>query len=453
MEDDVNEVVYGGVDNQPFQSFQFILYCGEEEIELDNVRTVTISSNFIGSVSDVINVDCLMGNGDFTYDVLPYKNNLYMHMLVTYIDSKGEEQNFKRLLHTVITNKESSGKTVDKRLISKEDMNKENPTVVKFACYDLEIMTMKKVGSELNVKGTTLLNAMKANFGHYVKKADIKIDGEDLTLTTNIFHPDNDFDISNITVDQASTTDIDLTTVPIYLQDKYGVYNSGLVCYYQNIGTPTFYVRPQLDPRMIDKLPEEIVDIFIPNNVRTIENCTSTYVDSGGILKIVSPSIDKFIDDGENRLEDKGKAIAFRDNEVTRRSAKISIDGDTVTNLSGAYTVQGSRKIDDKPAKIKNYGSASNLYAKRSLILMNESRAVPLTWRSSCHFIIKPSMPLRVHYEDNENDELIVKTYTGNIAMINTFISFKGNELFSNSEIVALLLDEEEVDDESGDES
>lgn len=450
MEEDVNEVVNGGVLNQKFHSLQFILYAGENEIELTNVRTVTISSDFISNVSDVINLDCLMGNGDFTYDVLPYKNELYMHMIATYIDSKDEEQTFTKLLYTVLTNKESTGKTVDKRLITQEDLNRENPTVVKFACYDIEVTTMQKVNSELNVKGTTVKNAIKANFGHYVKKANIKIDGEDLTITTNVYPPDNDFDIAHIVVDQSSTTDINLTTVPFFLQDKYGVYNSGLISYFQNVGTPTYYVRPQLDPRMIDTLPDELVDIFIPNNVRVIENCESTYVDSGGILKIVSPSIDKLLDDGENRLEEHGKAIAFRDNEVTRRSVKIEINGDKVTNLSGPFKVQAMREVvNTRPAKIKNMGSASNLYAKRSVIIMNESRAVPLTWRNSCHFIIKPSMPLRVHYEDNVDGEMVVKTYTGNIGIINTFISFKGNEMFSNSEIIALLLDEEEPKEES----
>lgn len=454
LEEDIIDVTEAGINNSKIQSFSLILCHGEEETELENIRQLTISSNFITNVSDIITFDCLYGYGDFVYDILPYKSDLYVNLLVEYQDAKGETQTFTKWLSCFLTNKDLSSKTNEKLLMSREDLNKEQPLVLKFTCYDLIATTLKKVPSTMMLKGVKVEHALKANFSYYVKKAQVKIDGEDVKMSVDIVEPDNTTKLAHIVVDQGPNTNLDLTTIPFYLQDKFGVYNSGIVSYFQDYGEPKVFIRPQLDPRMYDNDVCKSLDILISNDKKEASALESSYADIGGILKIVSPDIKGLFDDGENRLENDGRAIVYRDNEMTRRAVKVTISDKVVKNEDTNYSkldfkLQTARGLTRKPTKIKMLGSKSNMYAERSKLFLSEARLVPVKWPQSCHFIIEPSMPTVVHYEDNE-DGLgnVVKKYPGNVAIINTLFTFRNDEVTSSSELIVMLLDDLSEEDD-----
>lgn len=446
LEEDILDVGSSGVSAYQYNELKFTLIHGELETELTMLKEVTIRSDFYNSVSDTITVSCLFPSGDFVYDVLPYKSTLYMNMTCKYIDGTAEIKTFNKLLVAYIENKELTSHTEDKRYLNRDELNKEMPMVLIFSCYDIEVLTMKKINSKMGLKSVTLKQAIQANFSYYIQEAEAKIDDNNLEVKLDMLEPDNNDKITHIYLDQGPNTNIDITTIPFYLQDKYGIYNTGLISYYQNHGEPTVYVRPQLNPMMYDELDKK-VDIFIPSVKRVTDVNDKSYSEVSGILKIVSPSIDKFHDDGNLRKANDGGAIAYRDQENLKRASKITIDGDKIVNDAPGYKVQGMGKLSGSE-KIKFLGNTTNLYNERTKIIINEARVVPLVWRNSCPFIVQPAMPVKIHYEFKNYEDVIVKTYTGNIAGISTLFTFTDQGIFPNSELIVFLLDEEETNED-----
>lgn len=442
IDEDIDDIIRYGLDCSSVTKFKLILYHGTEETEITHIKNIAITSNFIENVSDVIRVECIYPQGDFVYDVLANRDELYMYMEVTYLKPDGTTETFNKLLSVFLDKKYTNSKTQEKRLIERDVLNKEIPMTIIFMCYDVSIAIIKKIQSEMSLKGVTLKQALEANFKNYVSEKEVVIDGENLEFDLEITEPHNTGRHERIQIEMGNNTDIDLTTLPFYLQEKYGIYNSGIISYMQHIGKPTIYVKPQINPAEYDK-SEKKIDIFVSNVASKNKGVDKSYIDVEGVIKIITHDLDVSDDDGDERISQKGIAIIYRDSDTLRPKVNIDVDGNRVNNQGYGYKMQSMRNMDKSINKVKFVGNTDNPYNERTKLILNELRMSVVTWSNSCPFFILPGMPVRIHYERlNSDGEYEVKKMVGNVSMINTIFSFTDFLIHSNSKIFISTLDE-----------
>ena len=216
--------------------------------------------------------------------------------------------------------------------------------------------------------------------------------------SVNIYKPDNPQVYGSVIIPPMKY----LSDVFPYLQDRYGIYSSGLGYY---VTGNTIYIYPAFDKDPSHSPVEGVIHLIHgpKNNYLGLDSYhttveTDTWILSVSDVEIKKPGIAAEENDGNtmtvsnpNNAMDSGVVIG-KDGSVTR-------DTSTVTTIQLA----GSKSMKTNSNVPKYKGSSSNIYKLTSDMAASEYDYIGLVWLQSVPRFIKPGQSILYHYDSKDN--------------------------------------------------
>ena len=368
-----------------------------------------------GALGDVRQIECLMSLGDYTYDVLPYRDNMYIDIteipLMEGTSSRNWERRagtkrYKAILdlkggdNTTLTNKSPAMTT--KAQMNQMGMKSVVFTLVDEVCYKLMMTT---VGATL--RQMTTLDMLVWLHTYYFEKlfegSNKRIEG------LNIWRENSNPDIQH----QIAFPDgILLKDVPKFLQnDEVGVYPTGLGRFIQD---NQLYVYPLFDVTRYQKNARVLNIINMPNE--RFQGSEKTF--------LVTPKSITIIATGNNTSDDQSTGVKIQDGNGLRfgDAAKLLFQGtvkgnrmllDRATNLfevAGEKLAEGVNNVRWAAERF-----SSNPYKHYTTMAQKRGQPLKVQWFRSNVDLLEPGMPVRYQTLDGDT----VKTYYGTLLGVN----------------------------------
>lgn len=367
------------------------------------------------AMGDVRQVECLMLLGEYTYDLLPYRDNLIVDLTEIPLmdgqstrnwDRRAGTKRYKAIIdmqgtdNTVLTNK--SAAMTDKRQMDMIGMKSVVLTLIDEVCYKLMMVT---IGTTL--RQMTTLDMLIWIHNYYFKKL---FDGSNTRVeSTNIWRQDFNPDIQH----QIAFPDgLPLKDVPKFLQnDEVGVYPTGLGRYYQD---SRFYVYPLFDFTRYRKNARVLNIINMPNE--RFQGTEKTFLVTPNSVTIIATGNIKGDDLTTGNRIQYGNGVRFGDAK-TLLTQGLTKDNrlllDRATNL---YEVAG----DPLAGGLNNVQWASerfsaNPYKHYTEMAQQQGQSVNVQWFRGNVDLLDPGMPTRYQVLDGDT----VRTYYGTLLGVN----------------------------------
>lgn len=368
-----------------------------------------------GPLGDIRQIECLMLLGDYTYDLLPYRDNIYIDITEIPLMEGTSSRNWERFAgtkrykaildlkgddNTVLTNKSPAMTT--KVQMNQVGLKSVVFTLVDELCYKL---MMTSVGTTL--RQMTSLDMLVWLHRYYF---DALFEGSNKRIEgMNIWREDANPAVQHQIIFPDGLL---LKDVPKFLQnDEVGIYPTGLGRYIQN---NQFYVYPLFDTTRYQKNTKVLNIINMPNE--RFKGSEKTFLDTPRSLTIIAT--------GDNLSEDKSTGVKIQDGNGLRF-------GDA-NKLFQAATVKNNRMLLDRATTLFEVTAeplaeginnvrwaADRLTANpfKQYTTMAQKRGQPLKvqWFRSNVDLLEPGMPVKYQTLDGNT----VRTYYGTLLGVN----------------------------------
>lgn len=350
-------------------------YYPDKIIELDTV------SDYVENISDKLITSLLMGGGDFNQLIYPYRDNLQISTRINY-NGKIVETRYKAIL-----------------------LNRQNDTIgakhsnmdileIKFQLVNLvySVTRLKTVNGVIN-------NTLDKILRHYLDKelSSINIDGRVVNPIIDIVPINNDRVYSNVIIKD----NIKLIDLPLYFQQKYGIYNGGLGTYiYKDInGKDVISVYPVYNSLIQDDKRMKLI-IYLPD-ADEASLINKTAIIRNNELQVIVTKNFKYSDIGDSKLFDQGAGFkTVNSNQVIDRVYEKK-DGVITSTKDAMVDTQSIKNTADGLPMASHNGITDNLYAVRTKFIYNNSKKLQCQWNYSRPDYLYPGMPVEVvHYKD-----------------------------------------------------
>jgi hypothetical protein len=269
---------------------------------------------------------------------------------------------------------------------------------IQFQLYskNIEQIRMMTVGGAF--RKTTVSNVIKSLLTAESKKAKVddklKLDGVDMIPASN-----------NQTKEHVIITHgIKLFDLPNYLQNKYGVYNTGLGSYIQN---KHWYVFPLFDTTQFEKREKNVTILILPTN--KCPEIVKSYKKKGDSTTILISSDTGFKDDSGTQYLNFGNGARLGD-------ANKYLEGYSTTEDNKTKIVRSENNSEflseERPDGINNVSvTGSRITANPFLVYSNlnarNGGAFTCIWENSDVTVIHPGMLAKlVYFDESEVKEL-----------------------------------------------
>lgn len=391
-----------------------------------------------GALGDVRQIEVLMLLGDYTYDILPYRDNLFIDITEIPLMEGTSARNWERFAGTkrykavldlknednmVLTNKSPA-------MTNKAQMNQIGLKAVVFTlvdelCYKLMMTT---IGTTL--RQMTTLDMLVWLHTYYFKAL---FDGSNKRIEgMNVWRQDSNPDIQHQIIFPDGML---LKDVPRFLQnDEVGIYPTGVGRYIQN---NQFYVYPLFDVTRYQKNSKVLNIINMPNE--RFKGSEKTFLDTPRNLTIVAT--------GDNVGEDSSTSVKIQDGNGLRF-------GDA-TKLLTAATMKDNRMLIDRATNVYEVAGetlaeglnnvrwaserfTANSYKQYTTMAQKRGQPLKVQWFRGNADLLEPGMPAKYQTLDGNT----VRTYYGTLLGVddNRIPTDNGNNATKYDGIVTLHL-------------
>lgn len=368
-----------------------------------------------GAIGDVRQIECLILLGEYTYNILPYRDNLIIDITEIPLMEGNSTRNWERRAgtkrykaildlkgtdNTVLTNKNAAMTT--EAQMNQMGLKSVVFTLIDEVCYKL---MMTSVGTTLRQMTTLdmLVWLHQYYFDALFKGSNIRIESE------NIWRQDYNQDIQH----QIAFPDgLMLKDVPKFLQnDEVGVYPTGLGRYYQD---NKFWVYPLFDFTRYKKNARVLNIINIPNE--RFQGSEKTY--------LVTPKSVTIIATGNVKSDDLTTGTRIQEGNGVRfgNAARLLMQGltkdnrlllDRATNL---FEVAGDALADGlNNVRWATERYSANPYKHYTKMAQQQGQQINVQWFRGNVDILDPGMPVRYQTLDGDT----VRTYYGTLLGVN----------------------------------
>lgn len=428
--------------------YRGMLHNEKEDIIVIKILNIDIVRDYANNVGDHVQVEFVLGFGDYVYRLFPYKTNL--EFSIKEIPLKETEGRKKEELDIVVDRYKAV-------FLIEEN---ENIAVTEYENYDLESLNKRRT---VNVKLQLLDRSLepiriKTTFGIYqnvtAKKiihnllagesAKILVDGKPSIDGIDIVEPDNQASRSHIIFPTGSL----VVGVPTYLQEREGgVYNAGIGNYLQTYkDKKIWFVYPLFNTKRFDETKGDRVIIYgVPKS--RFNGVDRTYRKEGNILHILATSDRRYEDGADVNYMNDGSGFRMADARALMKKPVELTDAGPKANRSRFNTeiVTEDRKDGLNHAPVLPGGPKSNIYKQTSRVLGRKVARIDFTWENSNPRMIYPGMPCKFIFLDNEKPVEL----KGTVVHIQTFIAVQGqglqNSVYRTVSNLTLLTEEKPV--------
>ncbi len=379
LEDEVSEI-YSNSFPEHTTIVDMIIHTEDDDYYPSNVIGMDVTRDYAGKVTDNINIS-MMGLGEYNTIIKANRDKLQITIYINY-NGKIYEDRFKAI---VLTDDD-------------EFKDKMSMLEITFQCVSLNYALVKNMTSSGVISNTKLDDIIRH---HMLKQLDnLEIDSRKSKPLVDITDIHNTRLYNNVVINDKIT----ILDIPSHLQAKYGVYNGGIgtYLYKNNKDDLVLSVYSLYNTDSIPKLRKLI--IYIPDNDNPSKVINKTVLLDNDELKIIVTGSVKEIGRNDDLADfDYGSGFAtVNSNQVMDRvGTKV---GSKVSTSSDRYI--DSQKVssrNDMP-NIKVLDNNDNLYAVRTVNLLNKSMVKSMQWNFSRPDYLIPGMGVE-----------IVQNYNGNI--------------------------------------
>lgn len=368
-----------------------------------------------GPLGDIRKLEVLMLLGDFTFDVLPYRDNLTIDITEIPLMEGNSARNWERFAgtkrykaildlegedNTVLTNKQSA-------MQSKAQMNQVGMKTVVFTLVDEICYKLMMVTTGLTLRQMTALDMIQWIHDYYFKQlfkgSSERIEG------INVWRDQANPEI----IHQLALPDgIPLKDVCRFIQnDECGVYPTGLGRYIQN---KQFYVYPLFDTTRYSKNTKVLNIINMPND--RFKGSEKTFLDTDKSLTIIVTGTAVASDKSTGTKIQDGNGLRFGDlskllNTGTIKDNRMLID--RATNLFEVTSEALADGLNNMRWAAERF--TANPFKQYTTMAQKQGQPVTVQWTRGNADLLEPGMAVKFQTIDGNT----VNTYYGTLLGVN----------------------------------
>lgn len=395
IELDINNITNSSNLTKSFE-FEIIIHSKDSDVEPMQIISYEVMSDYSNNISDYILLTCNLGMGTYIKKIYPFRDNLTCTVLKTFKNVNVNPKSFMYKL-VIVNDQGDSEKFQNLKTMSESELNKSQIKKIEAQLLPIPLEAMRSSYIDGTFKTITVKDLIGYCYANV--SSTIKVSGNPLELTIDIYEPDNDLEYNNLIV----PTGVLIQDLPLYLQNgDYGVYNGGCgtyVCKYND--KDSVFIYPLYTKERFDKEDDLKLMIYKAPHARydMIEN---TWYQDGKIIKMLASSQVQILDQGTTNIIDKGESlINSKPENVLNRGGMLD---DETFMMDSAQSMSNSSVItrEDGMSKTRYVNNESNMYKERSKVIKDTMSTYQLQWNFSYPEIIYPGMPVCYAFEDEK---------------------------------------------------
>ncbi len=368
-----------------------------------------------GPIGDIRKLEVLMLLGDYTFDILPYRDKLVIDITEIPLMEGNSARNWERFAGTkrykAILDLEGGDNTIltNKQAVmqSKAQMNQVGMKTVVFTLVDEICYKLMMVTTGLTLKAMTSLDMILWIHDYYFKElfkgSSERIEG------INVWRDQANPQV----IHQLALPDgIPLKDVCKFIQnDECGVYPTGLGRYIQN---KQFYVYPLFDTTRYSKNAKVLNVINMPND--RFQGSEKTFLDTEKSLTIIVTGTSVASDKSTGAKIQNGNGFRFGDltkllNTGTIKDNRMLID--RATNLFEVTSETLADGLNNMRWAAERF--TANPFKQYSTMAQQQGQPVDIQWTRGNVDLLEPGMPVKFQTIDGNT----VNTYYGTLLGVN----------------------------------
>jgi hypothetical protein len=275
------------------------------------INSIRITRDYINNISDYIEIEVLIPQGTFFYDVYDNLDNLEATVIMEkqYSPKKNVVKTRYRAIYLLDKNKKHSN--IQNQ--TKEDLNQLTPMVITLQLVDrsVEVIRLKTVSGsfdptvnknkDMSIKG--FLNSVIST-----ETSKILIENRPSIEYLDIEEPDNTEKLQSIVI-KSNTRLVELAD---YIQEKnIGIYNGGVGAYIQNFATSytdykkTYFIYSLYNTNKYDKAKYKMI-IYVPNMSTGTLVSNVNYKYDNFVLRVLSFKVHRIEDNKDSKVMSHG---------------------------------------------------------------------------------------------------------------------------------------------------
>lgn len=364
-----------------------------EDVPIPKVLLFQEVAKYVEETSGYSLITFIMGQGDYTYRLYPFRDNLEFTVRRKKLYSGGREdpssiyyERFKAVfIHE--DNPTVSMSNEGNRPI--EELNTMGIVEVRLELRARYEEAYSIVTADGNYAGETAKSILETVIPYNLNK--VRVDWRPLVEAIHVAEPENKEVYRQLPLPRGTL----IKDIPGYLQEKgKGVYTRGIANFIDVYkGKRTWFVFPPCDVDLFKKDVERMVIFFAPQDrFFGVEN---TYRVEGKILYVVTTSTPPIQDTAGNRQLNSGAGYRFTAQEsITSKPAEVN-DGKIKLDPRRLNTemVNKGRRDGLNYAPVVN--NTSNQYLMMSRVLMATLTTLNVKWEYGDNSLIYPGMPVQ----------------------------------------------------------
>lgn len=358
--------------------------------------------DYAGGYGDVIVLEALIGGGQYAYQVVPQRDDLWVDLvsipLYENSDQERPETDRKaRRYRAVLMDDESPGLTSQSPQASnQDDLDRSAAKVVQLqlmdeAAYQVRMMTVGRL-----YRKSTPMDALKSLLTETTSLVDSK--NQQQVFGANIAEGYNTTVRDHVIIPHGTR----LVDVPHYLQYKQGgLYGAGAACYLQN---GFWYVFAPFDLKRWQHSMKKLTIVAVPSN--RYYGAERTYRQTENHTFIVCAGDRTVEDDARAQQYNHGNAVRFTDARNLLTYDERSGNKSVTRRNKNVFEVESHRLQDNTTnARWSEQRATSNPFQHYTEMAKRSGRFVNIEWQHGDINLLRPGMPVK--YITVSDDELV----------------------------------------------
>lgn len=224
-----------------------------------------------------------------------------------------------------------------------------------------------------------------------------------------------------------------LVSVPAYIQEKYGVYSTGLGFYYLN---NLWYVYSLYDTTRFDNEKDTITIINVPG--KKFSGAERSYVVRGSNLIIIATGDTSFADKSDYDQLNLGNGVRFTDATSVMDNFVKTVDNKAIVSRGARNTevMNVERESGMNNVRTSSKRITANPHSEYSELARRDGAVVNMVWENANSSLIRPAMSVRILYLEKEE----IKTIYGVLLKSQIFTHPNGKVMFTNKYVTNMAI-------------
>lgn len=426
---DVKDIISS--DKKPVKyTYHGTLHTEKEDIPVLKLRTIDVARDYVNKIGDEIQIEFMMGMGDYVARLYPYRTNLEFTIKKTLLqettdshepDTPAYTEKYKAIFLPDL-NVSPAGTSIEQ--IDTESLNLADLVNVKLQLIDrsLEPLRIKTVcGVFRGVTAHKLIHALLVG-----ESSKVSVEGRPAIDGADIVEPDNKTARSHVI--PSGTL---IAGLPTYIHETGGgVYTTGIGTYLQSYKKKKlWFVYPLFNTRRFDKSQDNKLIVYAVPEGR-LDGVDRSYAMDGTVLKVVIGSDKQYEDSADTDYINYGSGFRMADaRAMMKKPVKLSDEGPKASRGRLNFEVVAEERKDGLNYAPTVATPSSNPYKEYSKITQRNIAKISLKWENADPDLIYPGMPCKYVF----TDEGKIVELKGTVGFIHAFTTLQSNGIMGNT--------------------